>query len=61
MNYIIITGGVISGIGKGISASSIGYLLKKQGLNVTIIKIAKRENAGPTAPAEGLYLTSVIY
>ena len=28
---------------------------------LTIIKIAKRENAGPTAPAEGLYLTSVIY
>lgn len=26
-----------------------------------IIKIGKRENAGPTAPAEGLYLTNVIY
>jgi len=29
MKYIIITGGVISGLGKGITASSIGLLLKK--------------------------------
>ena len=26
-----------------------------------IIKIADRKNAGPTAPAEGLYLTNVFY
>ncbi len=37
--YIVVTGGVISGLGKGITASSIGRLLKCSGLNVTAIKI----------------------
>jgi CTP synthase len=39
MKYIIITGGVLSGLGKGISTSSIGRLFKSQGLSVTAIKI----------------------
>ena len=39
MKYIIVTGGVISGLGKGITASSIGLLLKYIGLNITAIKI----------------------
>ena len=39
MLYIVVTGGVISGLGKGITASSIGLLLKAQGFNVTAIKI----------------------
>lgn len=39
MFYIIVSGGVISGLGKGITASSIGLLLKAHGLNVTAIKI----------------------
>lgn len=39
MKYIIVTGGVLSGLGKGISASSIGKLLKSRGLKVTAIKI----------------------
>ena len=39
MKYVIITGGVISGLGKGITASSIGLLLKLKGLNVTAVKI----------------------
>ncbi len=39
MKYVIVTGGVLSGLGKGISASSIGVLLKSKGLKVTAIKI----------------------
>ena len=37
--FVVITGGVISGLGKGITASSIGVLLKSYGYNVTAIKI----------------------
>lgn len=37
--YIFVTGGVVSSLGKGISASSIGRLLKSRGLNVSIQKI----------------------
>lgn len=39
MKYVLVTGGVMSGLGKGISSSSIGLLLKYCGLNVTSIKI----------------------
>ncbi len=37
--YIFITGGVLSGLGKGITSSSIGLLLKSRGLKVTAVKI----------------------
>ncbi len=39
MKFIIVTGGVLSGLGKGITASSIGRLLIGRGLKVTAIKI----------------------
>ncbi len=39
MKYIIVTGGVLSGLGKGITTSSIGLLLKNCGYKVTAIKI----------------------
>lgn len=39
MKYVIVTGGVLSGLGKGITTSSIGLLLKNSGYNVTAIKI----------------------
>lgn len=39
MKYVIVTGGVLSGLGKGITASSIGRLLRARGLKVTAIKI----------------------
>ncbi|MEM3445231.1 MAG: CTP synthase (glutamine hydrolyzing) [Thermoplasmata archaeon] len=39
MKYIIVTGGVLSGLGKGITVASIGKLLKSSGLKVTAIKI----------------------
>jgi CTP synthase len=37
--YIIVTGGVLSGLGKGIVTSSIGLLLKSRGYHLTAIKI----------------------
>ena len=37
--YIFVLGGVMSGLGKGIAASSIGYLLKQAGVRVTILKL----------------------
>jgi CTP synthase len=39
MKYVIVTGGVLSGLGKGITVSSIGKLLQSKGLKVTAIKI----------------------
>lgn len=39
MKYVMVTGGVVSGLGKGVTASSIGVLLKACGLRVTSIKI----------------------
>ena len=39
MKYVAVTGGVVSGLGKGITSSSIGVLLKQAGLSVTSIKI----------------------
>ncbi|MDU5594844.1 hypothetical protein, partial [Peptoniphilus rhinitidis] len=36
--FIFVTGGVVSGIGKGISAASIGRLLKDRGLSVFMQK-----------------------
>ena len=38
VKYIFVTGGVVSGIGKGITAASLGRLLKTRGLRVTIQK-----------------------
>ena len=39
MKYIVVTGGVISGLGKGITTSSLGKILQVRGLKVTAIKI----------------------
>lgn len=39
MKYLIVTGGVVSGLGKGISISSLGVLLQSYGVKVTSIKI----------------------
>lgn len=45
--YIFITGGVVSSLGKGIAASSIGMLLKSQGYTVTIQKFDPYLNLDP--------------
>ncbi|RLF49290.1 MAG: CTP synthetase [Thermoplasmata archaeon] len=39
MKFVIVTGGVLSGLGKGITAASIGLLLKLRGIETTAIKI----------------------
>ena len=54
MKYILVSGGVISGIGKGVIASSLGTLLKACGLRVTSIKIDPYLNidAGTFSPYE---------
>jgi len=58
MKYVLVTGGVISGIGKGVIASSLGLILKSCGIRVTSIKIDPYINidAGTFSPYEhGLY------
>jgi CTP synthase len=52
--YVVVSGGVISGIGKGLTASSIGVLLKSCGWRVTAIKIDPYINidAGTMSPVE---------
>ncbi len=45
--YIFVTGGVVSSIGKGIAAASLGRLLKNRGLNVTIQKFDPYINVDP--------------
>ena len=54
MKYVVVTGGVLSGLGKGVTASSIGVLLKSAGLKVTSIKIDPYLNsdAGTMSPFE---------
>lgn len=52
--YIFVTGGVLSGVGKGITAASIGNILKSRGLKVNIQKCDQYLNvdAGTLNPAE---------
>ena len=45
--YIFVLGGVMSGLGKGIAASSIGYLLKQAGVSVNIMKLDPYLNVDP--------------
>ena len=45
--YIFVTGGVLSSLGKGISSSSIGTLLKHANLSVSILKIDPYINVDP--------------
>jgi CTP synthase len=54
VNYIIITGGVVSGLGKGITTASIGKILQLHGYKVTAIKIDPYINcdAGTLRPTE---------
>ncbi|XP_059074527.1 uncharacterized protein LOC131027416 isoform X1 [Cryptomeria japonica] len=54
MKYVLVSGGVVSGLGKGVTASSIGVVLKACGLRVTSIKIDPYLNtdAGTMSPFE---------
>ncbi len=45
--YIFVTGGVLSSIGKGIAAASIGMLMEQRGIKVTMIKMDPYLNVDP--------------
>lgn len=45
--YIFVTGGVVSSLGKGITAASLGRLLKNRGMDVTIQKFDPYINVDP--------------
>lgn len=45
--YIFVTGGVVSSLGKGITAASLGRLLKNRGLRVTVQKLDPYLNVDP--------------
>ena len=47
VKFIFLTGGVVSSLGKGIAASSLGLLLKSRGLRVTIQKFDPYINVDP--------------
>lgn len=47
MKFIFVTGGVVSGLGKGIVAASLGALLKERGLGVSIQKLDPYMNIDP--------------
>ena len=47
VKYIFVTGGVVSGLGKGITAASLGRLLKARGHKVTIQKFDPYLNVDP--------------
>ncbi|MFC1800595.1 CTP synthase [Nanoarchaeota archaeon] len=52
--YIVVVGGVISGVGKGVTTASIGRVLKERGFSVTAVKIDPYINydAGTLRPTE---------
>ena len=52
--YVVVTGGVVSGLGKGITASTIALLLKAHGYNINVIKIDPYINvdSGTMSPFE---------
>jgi metal-dependent hydrolase (beta-lactamase superfamily II) len=54
MKYIFVTGGVMSGVGKGVATASIAKILQSRGFNVTAIKIDPYVNvdAGTMNPTE---------
>ena len=63
--YVFVTGGVVSGLGKGITAASLGRLLKARGYSVTIQKFDPYINVdpgtmSPTVPPISVITTSVL-
>jgi CTP synthase len=54
MKYIFVAGGVMSGVGKGVAAASIGKILSARGIGVTALKIDPYVNvdAGTMNPVE---------
>ncbi|MFC2143165.1 CTP synthase [Candidatus Aenigmatarchaeota archaeon] len=54
MKFIVVVGGVLSGVGKGVATASIGKILQKRGFSVTAVKIDPYINfdAGTLRPTE---------
>jgi len=54
VKYIFVTGGVISGVGKGVATASVGRILKEYGYSITAVKIDPYINcdAGTMRPTE---------
>ncbi len=64
MKYVVVTGGVVSGLGKGVTASSIGVVLKACGFRVTSIKIGEYLSLilrNQECPAISFLLISSVY
>ena len=61
--YIFVTGGVVSGLGKGITAASLGRLLKARGYKVTMQKFDPYINMDPgtMSPSESLRSLSAVF
>lgn len=47
IKYIFITGGVVSSLGKGLTAASIGQLLEYRGLKIAMLKLDPYLNVDP--------------
>lgn len=47
VKYVFVTGGVVSGLGKGITAASLGRLLKARGYHITMQKFDPYINVDP--------------
>ena len=47
MKYIFVTGGVVSSLGKGLAAASLGTLLERRGLKVVLQKLDPYLNVDP--------------
>ena len=45
--FIFVTGGVVSSLGKGIAAASLGAILEARGLNITMLKLDPYINVDP--------------
>ena len=62
VKYVFVTGGVVSGLGKGITAASLGRLLKARGYTVTMQKFDPYINIDPGTmnPVTNTYLTAIV-
>ena len=52
--YIFVTGGVLSGLGKGVTVASIGRILKARGISVATMKLDPYLNVDPLSTWRGL-------
>jgi len=57
--YIFVTGGVVSSLGKGLAAASIGCLLESRGLKVNIMKFDPYLNVDPGTITTGRPVASM--